>query len=141
MDIRIIDALKSANLITTVVVNENDYNSVDDLIAKGIITIPGAKSLADKIIASLNITEDGDTLIVEDVVNPTPAIEETSTEEAIEETPVSEPVIDETIVTEPVIDETSTEEAAVVEEVVETTETPIEETVTEVKKTRKTTKK
>lgn len=127
MDRRIIDALKAANLITNVVVNENDYNNVDDLIAKGIITIPGAKSLADEIVASLNITEDDNTLIVEDVVNPTPAIEETPTEE----TPMSEPTIE----------ETPTEEATVVEEVVETTETPIEETVTDVKKPRKTTKK
>lgn len=127
MDKRIVDALVKFGLITNINVDAAQYDDVDELIAKGIITVPGARETVQRIIDSLDDVETP--TITETIVNP-------------------DPVIDEVPVTEPVIDETPAEEATIVEveTVVEETanepivvETP--EAVAETPKKRKTTKK
>lgn len=62
MDKHIIDKLVNFGLITNVGVDASKYKDVDDLINKGIITIPGAKA---KIAELLNM--EMETLFVEEV--------------------------------------------------------------------------
>lgn len=62
MDKHIIDKLVNFGLITNVGVDASKYKDVDDLINKGIITIPGAKA---KIAELLNM--EAETLVVEEV--------------------------------------------------------------------------
>lgn len=57
MDSRIIDTLAKLGFITHVGIKADAYESVDELIANGFITVPGAKAKIDEIIKSLNITE------------------------------------------------------------------------------------
>jgi hypothetical protein len=142
MDRNIIHALMDEDLITSMV-DCNDYNTVDELIDNGIVTIPGAKSRILEILDSLNVkpievnidsvqdTIDEPTVEPEPIVLNDPIIDETPvTWTPIDETPVSDPVIDETPVTETPIDETPESEPAI-EEVVETTVVePADELVT-----------
>ena len=66
MDKRIIDELIKFGLITNININAEKYNSIDDLINKGVITIPGAKSKIDNLLANINITKN---------VEPEPVVE------------------------------------------------------------------
>ena len=54
MDKYIIDKLVSFGLITNVGVDASKYKDVDDLIAKGIITIPGAKAKIAELLNPIN---------------------------------------------------------------------------------------
>lgn len=129
MDRNIVHALMNEDLITSMI-DPNDYNTVDELINDGIVTIPGAKSRILEIIDSLNIKpievniDNVQDTIDEPTVEPEPIV---LNDPIIDETPVSEPVIDETPVTETPIDETH-ESEPVIEEVVEAT---VETTVVE----------
>lgn len=124
MDKHIIDKLVNFGLITNVGVDASKYKDVDDLINKGIITIPGAKS---KIAELLNM--EVETLVVEEVeeevvvpatkpvMEPTPPVAE----------PTPTPVVDTNespIVVEETTEETTekTDEEVVEETVEETTE-------------------
>lgn len=120
MDKHIIDKLVNFGLITNVGVDASKYKDVDDLINKGIITIPGAKA---KIAELLNM--EMETLVVEEVeeevvvpvtkleVEPTPPVAEhtptpvvNDTVDTAETTEPTEPVVDNTIETEIVVEET-----------------------------------
>jgi hypothetical protein len=50
MDKYIIDTLIKFGLITNIGIDSSKYNDIDDLINKGIITIPGAKETINKLI-------------------------------------------------------------------------------------------
>ena len=85
MDKRIIDALAGFGLIT-VNVNAADYKDVDDLIAKGVVTVPGAKQKIYELIGSMDGAAAAEDIIIE--------IAETVVEETVEET--AETVVEET---------------------------------------------
>ena len=149
MDKQIVDKLIKFGLITNVGVNASDYKDVDDLIAKGIITVPGSKDRINELLREM-VDVDATPEAIEDdkdnddnalVFNPEPNPEPQPINEVInevlddnspviDETPESEPVIDETPETEPVIDETpeTVEAEIIVEEVSETTEEPVKKT-------------
>ena len=121
MDKRIVDKLIELGFITKVGVNADMYKDVDDLIACGVITMPGIK---DKIMELLGDTveqADETPTIVEDLNNPALVIDETpTTTEPIVDTPAEEtPIVDtptedvETIV----CDDPADVEVTVVEEV------------------------
>lgn len=55
MDKNIIDTLINFGLITNIDIDSSKYNGVDDLINKGVITIPGAKETINKLIGNYNI--------------------------------------------------------------------------------------
>ena len=109
MDKKIVDKLIQFGLITNIGVDADKYTDVDDLIAKGIITIPGAKTKIMELI--------GDDHIV---------IEELPAEDAVVvETPAETEVTEPEVVVEEVTEEVTKEE--VVEEVTEP-EVVVEET-------------
>ena len=80
MDKQIIDKLVKFGLITNICVDPDKYINVDDLINKGIITIPGAK---ERIIELLK-----DEIIVEENVEPVATVIEPEKEPEVE--PVTE---------------------------------------------------
>ena len=57
MDKKILDVLIKFGLVTNINVDPAKYKDVDDLINKGIITIPGAKETINKLIKGLDCTE------------------------------------------------------------------------------------
>lgn len=154
MDKQIVDKLIKFGLITNVGVNASDYKDVDDLIAKGIITVPGAKDRINELLremvdvdATPETIEDDNALVFNPEHNPEPQpINEVLDDNSpvIDETPETEPVIDETPETlEPIVDTPETiepidekpetvESEIVVEEandeVSETTEEPVKKT-------------
>lgn len=94
MDKTIIDKLIKFGLITNVGINADNYQDVDDLIKKGIITVPGAKDRIIKLFADeSNSVIDNKEIIVEEKIIKTeevtdikqPIIEETKDEHIIEE--------------------------------------------------------
>jgi hypothetical protein len=138
MDKNILDALIKYGFVTNINVNPDKYVDIDDLINKGVVTIPGAKSRIMELLNEYNIeaidvnpttkTEtDVEVLLDGAAINDNPVtelnvIEEKLIEEdnVIEEAPVEEPTVVEEVVETPV--------EAVVEEVAETVEeTPVEE--------------
>lgn len=147
MDKRILDVLIKFGLVTNTGVDPEKYTDVDDLINKGVVTIPGAKSKIMELLEKANIEA---TVVTEDVKIPLPeTVVEVKEEEIIKveevdetEAPAEEivdavEVVEENPVEETVAEETVTEEAPV-EEVVET----VKETVTEeAPKKKKSTKK
>lgn len=76
MDKSIIEKLVNYGLITNIDVDANKYKDIDDLIAKGIITVPGAKTRILEIIGDF-ITELEETIettkatVLENVANDT----------------------------------------------------------------------
>ena len=125
MDKQIVDKLIKFGLITNIGVDAEKYKDIDDLIAKGIITVPGAKDkinellgeIADVTPETIEDENDDNTLV------PNPEPEPQPINEVLDD---NSPVIDETPETGPVIDETP--ETA--EPIVDTPETiePIDET-------------
>ena len=81
MDAKIIDLLMKIGLITSIGVKADAYESVDDLISKGIVTIPGAKEHildiikdiepSEETIEEVNPTETEPTVIEPTVIEPT----------------------------------------------------------------------
>lgn len=158
MDKQIVDKLIKFGLITNIGVDAEKYKDIDDLIAKGIITVPGAKDKINELLGEITdvtpetIEDDNDdnndnTLVLNPEINPeSQPINEVLDDNSpvIDETPKSEPVIDETPETvEPIVDTPETiepidetpetvESEIVVEEandeVTETTEEPVKKT-------------
>ena len=117
MDAKIIDTLTKVGIITTICVDASKYDSIDDLINDGVITIPGIKNYV------LEVLKDTD-------IEIEPAVETKDEETKIE--PVVETKDEETKI-EPVT-ETKDEETKI-EPVVETVETV--ETSKEISKKKK----
>ena len=145
MDKHIIDKLVNFGLITNVGIDASKYKDVDDLIAKGIVTVPGAKAkinellgeIADVTPEAIEAENDDNTLVpnpesqpINEVINEvlddkSPVIDETpETVEPIVDTPETIEPIDET--PETVESEIVVEEAN--DEVTETTEEPVKKT-------------
>ena len=152
MDKQIVDKLIKFGLITNIGVDAEKYKDIDDLIAKGIITIPGAKDKINELLGDM-VDEIPETIEpIEDenddntlVLNPEPepqyineVINEVLDDKSpvIDETPESEPVIDETPESdEPIVDAPAEESDIVVEE---STEAVVEEVTKKTRKSKKT---
>ena len=120
MDKSILDKLIKFGFVTNVNVDASKYKDVDDLIVKGLITVPGAKQKINELLGDLNVEK---------------VFEEPSTDTATETTETT---------TEPVIDEPTTVIETLPVEPATVTETPVEEettTVTETTEAAETTKK
>jgi hypothetical protein len=120
MDKKIVDKLIQFGLITNVGVDANKYTDVDDLIAKGIVTVPGAKAKIMELIGDDSIvieelpTEDA--VVVETPTEETPTEEEVVVEEAVEDATPETAVVEEAaeaevVEEEVVVEETTAEEA------------------------------
>lgn len=137
MDKRILDVLIKFGLVTNTCVDPEKYADVDDLINKGVVTIPGAKNKIVELLEKANIEA---TVVTEDVKMPLPeTVVEVKEDDIVEVTEVDETeapaeeivdaveVVEETPVEESVTEETSVEESV--------------ETVEETPKKKKSTKK
>lgn len=82
MDKKIVDKLIQFGLITTIGVDANKYTDVDDLIAKGIITIPGAKAKIMELIGD-------DSIVIEEL----PANDDVVDNEAVVDAPTEEDIV------------------------------------------------
>ena len=142
MDKRILDVLIKFGLVTNTCVDPEKYNDIDDLINKGVVTVPGAKSKIMELLEKSNIEA---TTMTEDVKMPLPEIVvEVKEDEIVEVTEVdeteapAEEIVDAVeAVEETPAEETVTEEAPV-EEVAETPEeAPVEEAPKKKKSTKK----
>ena len=142
MDKRILDVLIKFGLVTNTCVDPEKYTDVDDLINKGVVTVPGAKSKIMELLEKSNIEA---TVVTEDVKIPLPeTVVEVKEDDIVEVTEVdeteapAEEIVDAVeVVEETLIEETVTEEAPV-EEVAEThEETPVEEAPKKKKSTKK----
>lgn len=123
MDKKIVDKLIQFGLITNVGVDANKYTDVDDLIAKGIVTVPGAKAKIMELIGD-------DHIVVEEVpVKDDAVVVETPTEEEVVVEKTAEDVTPETVVVEE-----AAEAEVVVEEEVIVEETTAEEAPAKVEK-------
>ena len=132
MDKRILDVLIKFGLVTNTCVDPEKYNDIDDLINKGVVTVPGAKSKIMELLEKANIEA---TTMIEDIKMPLPeTVVEVKEDDIVEVTEVDETeapaeeivdaveVVEETLAEEPVTEE------APAEEVVETVEeAPVEE--------------
>lgn len=87
MDQKIVDKLIQFGLITNIGVDANKYTDVDDLIAKGIVTIPGAKT---KI---MELSGDGSIVVEELPVNDDVVVGTPTEAEVVEEDVVVEEVV------------------------------------------------
>lgn len=121
MDKSIVEKLVKYGLITNIDVDANKYKDIDDLIAKGIITVPGAKTKILEIVGDF-ITELEETIettkatVLENVVNKSEDNDSEDTKpESIEED--VETVNDEPI--EVVVNEDPAEAEIVIEEEVD----------------------
>ena len=119
MDKSIVEKLVKYGLITNIDVDANKYKDIDDLIAKGIITVPGAKTKILEIVGDF-ITELEETIettkatVLENIVNDSEGnnSEDTKpepTEEIIETVDDDEPI-------EVVVNEDPAEAEIVIEE-------------------------
>ena len=132
MDKSILDKLIKFGFVTNVNVDASKYKDVDDLIVKGLITVPGAKQKINELLGDLNVEK---------------VFEEPSTDTATETTETTtEPVIDEptTVIETLPVEPATVTETPVEEETTTVTETPVEEettTVTETTEAAETTKK
>lgn len=99
MDKKIIEKLIKFGLITNIGVNPDNYKDVNDLIAKGVITIPGALSKINEILGKTdaeNVSEviiDNSTVINDTPVDITPIDNTPETKTIIDETPKSEEIV------------------------------------------------
>ena len=130
MDKRIVDALIQYGLITNICVDAEKYKDVDDLIAQGVITIPGSRPTIDKLIKDLEIKP------INEVLEETPEVQEEIIVDSPEDvTPLEEtPEVQEEIIVDTPEDVTPLEETPEVP-------TVVEEVVEEVEETKKSTKK
>ena len=89
MDKQIIDTLIKFGLITNIGVDANAYKDVDDLINKGVVTIPGAKSKINELLKNIKIE------VVDEPaqeVKVTETVQEVKVIEPVQEVKVTEPV-------------------------------------------------
>lgn len=123
MDKRIVDALTKFGLITNIGVDADKYESVDDLIAKGVVTVPEAKPTIMSILAKLDLAED---IIVDEApVTKVEEDDETDIKPIVEVVDDPAPVIDETPETEVPIVDTPADETPLVEVPTEEAETVV----------------
>lgn len=144
MDKKILDKLIKFGLVTNICVDTEKYKDVDDLINKGIITIPGAKEHIIKLLGE-EITEEKPVEIITEVKqDTTPVIDETPASESesiIVDTPEDITPIDGTPESEKVIIDTPVDvKPEVVEEATETEAEVVETTKETTKKSKKTKK-
>lgn len=134
MDKKLIDAILDLNLITNINVDLESCKDVDELIDKGFITVPGAKTKIMELVNSRGIE------VID--VNPEPVIEVLIDEKPIDDTPTTElNVVDDTPETiEPTVLEIPEAETPIVDEPEAATVLEVEETV-EVVETKKPAKK
>ena len=149
MDKKIVDKLIQFGLITNIGVDANKYTDVDDLIAKGIVTVPGAKDkinellgeIADVTPEAIEDENDDNTLVPNPEPNPEPQpINEVINEVLDDKSPVIdetsetvEPIVDTPETIEPIDETPETVESEIVveeanDEVTETTEEPVKKT-------------
>lgn len=136
MDKRILDVLIKFGLVTNTCVDPEKYTDVDDLINKGVVTIPGAKSKIMELLEKSNIEA---TVVTEDVKIPLPeTVVEVKEDEIVEVTEVdeTEAPAEKIVDAVDVVEETTVEEVPT-EEVVETTEKVIIEEAPKKKKSTK----
>lgn len=127
MDKKVIDKLIQFGLITNIGVDADKYNDIDDLITKGIITVPGAKTKILELIGTeLNVEIESTNETVEPITEVL-----VTNEPVIDETPESAPIIDEVPESEPVIDETPEVEDVVIDNPVDNDVEIINETIEE----------
>ena len=129
MDKHILDVLVKFGLVTNIGVNADDYKDVDDLIAKGVVTIPGAKSKIEELLGKVSNFEpevevvDEAAVVTEVLEDNAPVIDETpETETPLVDTPADKVPLDETPVEEVetvVCDDPAEIEVTVVENVEE----------------------
>lgn len=93
MDQKIVDKLIQFGLITNIGVDANKYTDVDDLIAKGIVTVPGAKAKIMELIGD-------DHIVVEELPVNDDVVVGTPTEAGVVEEDV---VVEEEVVVEEVV--------------------------------------
>lgn len=105
MDHKIVDKLIQFGLITNVGIDADKYTDIDDLIAKGIITVPGAKTKIMELIGR-------DHIVIEELPIEDDAVED--------DTVVDAPVEEESIIKEVVEDDVEPETEVVESENVET---------------------
>lgn len=128
MDKKIVDKLIQFGLITTIGVDANKYTDVDDLIAKGIITIPGAKAKIMELIGD-------DSIVIEELPVNDDVVEGTPTEaEVVEEDVVVEEVVKDDVNPE---DETTVVESETTKPEVKVESEIIVETPNKSKKSKK----
>ena len=127
MDKRILDELIKFGLVTNINVDHNKYKDVDDLINKGIITIPGAKDTINKLIKNIGITSEPEM---------TSEVLKSDDKEIITDAPISSPevIVDTPEQVSPIVDTMPDEKPLdeVEEEPVEVVETSNEEPTVEV---------
>lgn len=124
MDKNILDALIKYGFVTNINVDPNKYKDVDELINKGIITIPGAKSKIMELLENAGMEpidvapKTIETDVITEVKDDEPVTITDTPEDAtpIDETPESPEVIDETPIEEAPIEETPAEEPIATEE-------------------------
>lgn len=134
MDKRILDVLVKFGLVTNTCVDPEKYTDIDDLINKGVVTVPGAKSKIMELLEKSNIET---IAVTKDVTEPLPETVAEVTEVDETEDPAEEIVDAVEVVEETPVEETVTEEV-LVEEVVETPEeAPVEEAPKKKKSTKK----
>lgn len=77
MDAKIIDTLVKFGLITNIGVNADAYDSIDDLINKGVVTIPGAKDKIQELLKSIEPEQEEHEIEIETKIEPIKIIEQT----------------------------------------------------------------
>ena len=85
MDKKILDKLIRFGLVTNTCVDHTKYKDADDLIVKGVITIPGAKETINRLIKDINIDIKDETIDIEVTAIDTTPVESVKIEETIEE--------------------------------------------------------
>lgn len=139
MNKNVLDVLVKFGLVTNIGVNADDYKDVDDLIAKGVVTIPGAKAKIEELLSKVSNLEP-EVEVVDEPAVVTEVVTEVLEDNApvIDETPETETPLVDTPADEVPLDETPTEE---VETVVCDDPAEVEVTVVEDVEPVKTTKK
>lgn len=139
MNKNVLDVLVKFGLVTNIGVNADDYKDVDDLIAKGVVTIPGAKAKIEELLSKVSNLEP-EVEVVDEPAVVTEVVTEVLEDNApvIDETPEIETPLVDTPADEVPLDETPTEE---VETVVCDDPAEVEVTVVEDVEPVKTTKK
>ena len=90
MDKNIVDTLIKFGLITNICVNHNDYKDIDDLINKGIITIPGAKERINELLKDI---EENTDIVEQDVKTIVETIEPTEVKPIEVKPDIIEPIV------------------------------------------------
>lgn len=152
MDKRILETLVKFGLVTNIDIDADKYKDVDELINKGVITIPGARETIDKLIKNIDgieepemtqetLKSDENNIILDTPKDDSEMILDTPEDNSpIVDTIPDEKPLEDTVPAETVEVVETTEEVVEVslEENVETTEEVVEEDTPKKKKTKKT---